>query len=102
MSLSISTPDGQIVLVGCSHPGIEQILESIGSKSNPVRLLVGGFHWVSLPDGEVERLTYALRDELNVRSVAPGHCTGEPGFAMLRRVFGPRYRYAGLGTTLDI
>lgn len=101
LSLSTSTPDGQIVLVGCSHPGIEQILESVAANSNPVRMLIGGLHWTTLPDAEVERLATALHSTWSVRSIAPGHCTGEFGFASLRRVFGRAYRYAGLGTILE-
>lgn len=31
--------------------------------------------------------------------IAPGHCTGEPTFSALQKVFGDRYLYAGLGTT---
>ena len=34
--------------------------------------------------------------------MAPGHCTGEPTFAALRKAFGVRYLYAGLGTTLAL
>jgi hypothetical protein len=34
--------------------------------------------------------------------IAPGHCTGEPTFAPLQSMFGDRYLYAGLGTTLAV
>jgi 7,8-dihydropterin-6-yl-methyl-4-(beta-D-ribofuranosyl)aminobenzene 5'-phosphate synthase len=34
--------------------------------------------------------------------IAPGHCTGEPTFAALQRMFGERYLYAGLGATLSV
>lgn len=101
LSLVIDTPEGQILLVGCSHPGIEQILSSVEAGTRPVRLLAGGLHWLALPEGEVERLSAALHNEWNVLSVAPGHCTGERGFSILRRIYGSRYRYAGLGTTLE-
>src|SRR4051812_13619374 len=32
LSLAIDTPEGQLLVVGCSHPGIERILASIGAK----------------------------------------------------------------------
>jgi 7,8-dihydropterin-6-yl-methyl-4-(beta-D-ribofuranosyl)aminobenzene 5'-phosphate synthase len=73
----------------------------VAAKSNPVRVLIGGLHWTTLPDAEVERLATALHRTWRVRSVAPGHCTGEYGFAALHRVFGREYRYAGLGTVLE-
>lgn len=102
LSLVIETPEGQIVLVGCSHPGIEQILESVGARTRSVRLLVGGLHWVPLSQAEVDRLSRSLRDEWKVGAVAPGHCTGEPGFAALSRYYGEQYIYAGVGTTLRL
>jgi 7,8-dihydropterin-6-yl-methyl-4-(beta-D-ribofuranosyl)aminobenzene 5'-phosphate synthase len=34
--------------------------------------------------------------------VAPGHCTGEPEFAALKRVFGNHYMYAGVGSVVDL
>ena len=43
-----------------------------------------------------------LRDIWHVRFVAPDHCTGERGLAVLKEVFGGRYVYAGLGTTLQL
>jgi 7,8-dihydropterin-6-yl-methyl-4-(beta-D-ribofuranosyl)aminobenzene 5'-phosphate synthase len=101
ISLSIDTPEGQLVFVGCSHPGIESILESVGSKTRPVRSLVGGLHWLTLSDPEVQRLAKALGPDWNVRSIAPGHCTGEFGFAELQRAFGENYLYAGLGSVIE-
>jgi 7,8-dihydropterin-6-yl-methyl-4-(beta-D-ribofuranosyl)aminobenzene 5'-phosphate synthase len=102
VSLAIETPEGQILLVGCSHPGTEQILHSVAAKQIPVRLVIGGLHLVTTPEPEIDRLAVALRDEWKVASVAPGHCTGEVAFAALQRAFGRSYRYAGLGTVLDI
>jgi hypothetical protein len=43
-----------------------------------------------------------LRETLKVEYIAPGHCTGEPSFAALRKAFGDHYLFAGLGTTLDL
>jgi hypothetical protein len=37
-----------------------------------------------------------------VAFVAPGHCTGEPTFTALKKTFGDRYLYAGLGTTFAL
>ena len=102
LSLVIQTPNGQVVLVGCSHPGIEQILASVRAKEVPVHLVAGGLHLVTTPDAEVDRLTAAVRDEWKVERIAPGHCTGEVGFAALRRVYGPRYTYAGVGTVIRL
>lgn len=102
ISLTLETPEGQVLVVGCSHPGIEQILESVRAKTEQVRLVVGGLHWVATSEDEVERLARALHDDWRVIGVAPGHCTGEPGFAALSRIYDKRYVYAGLGTAIDL
>ena len=102
LSLAIQTPQGLIVVVGCSHPGIEEILTATASVSPHVSLLVGGLHLVKAADTEIERLAHVLHDEWKLDRIAPGHCTGEPAFAKLKQVFGDSYLYAGLGSILEI
>jgi 7,8-dihydropterin-6-yl-methyl-4-(beta-D-ribofuranosyl)aminobenzene 5'-phosphate synthase len=101
LSLVLDTPDGQILLVGCAHPGVDAILESVHASSRPVRLLVGGLHLVTTPDAEVAQLVERLASHWNVQSVAPGHCSGEAAFNLLSRRYGTRYRYAGVGTVIQ-
>lgn len=102
LSLVLDTPEGAVVLVGCSHPGIERIVEAAGTVSPHPHLIFGGLHLVATADAEVERIALALRDRFRLDLIAPGHCTGEPAFAALRRVFATRYRYAGLGETIPL
>jgi 7,8-dihydropterin-6-yl-methyl-4-(beta-D-ribofuranosyl)aminobenzene 5'-phosphate synthase len=100
LSLAIHTPDGMVIVVGCSHPGVDKIVEAAGTINPRIRLIVGGFHLVVTSDPEIENIVTALRDRFKVEYVAPGHCTGEPAFTALKKAFGDRYLYAGLGTTL--
>ena len=102
LSLALRTPDGLILIVGCSHPGIETIVEASTRVANHVTMILGGLHLVTTPDAEIERIATSLHDRWHVDRIAPGHCTGEPAFAALERVFKDRYLYAGLGTTIDL
>lgn len=102
LSLAIQTPRGQLLVVGCSHPGIENILSSVEAKRNPVDLIIGGLHLVQTPQPDLDRLAKALRDEWKVRRIAPGHCTGEAGFLTLMQTYGDQYLYAGVGTQLEL
>jgi 7,8-dihydropterin-6-yl-methyl-4-(beta-D-ribofuranosyl)aminobenzene 5'-phosphate synthase len=102
LSLAINTADGIVLLVACSHPGIENIVAE-AAKINPhVHVIAGGFHLVVAQDPAIEKVAAALHDTYKVDYIAPGHCTGEPTFAALQRTFGDHYLYAGLGTTLDL
>ena len=102
LSLVLATPTGSILIVGCSHPGIERILAEATMGGAPVRALFGGLHLVAAPDSIVGPLVQRLHDQWRIAQVAPGHCTGEPVFAALLRQYGPDYLYAGVGERLDL
>jgi 7,8-dihydropterin-6-yl-methyl-4-(beta-D-ribofuranosyl)aminobenzene 5'-phosphate synthase len=102
VSLAIRGPDGLVVVDGCSHAGIEKILEAVTKIDPHVHILFGGLHLVQAPDPEVARLSSALREQWKLDYVAIGHCTGEPMFAALQKTFGERYIYAGAGTVVNI
>jgi 7,8-dihydropterin-6-yl-methyl-4-(beta-D-ribofuranosyl)aminobenzene 5'-phosphate synthase len=102
LSLAVNTPDGVVLVVGCSHPGIERIVEAATVINPKIHLVAGGFHLVVATDDAIEKIVIALKDKFRVENIAPGHCTGEPTFAALKKAFGARYIYAGLGTSLVI
>ena len=102
LSLAIDTPDGLVLMVGCSHPGIEAIVAEAVKINRHVHLIAGGFHLVVAQDDVIDRVVSALHDTYKVDYVAPGHCTGEPAFAALQKAFGPRYVYAGLGSRFHV
>ncbi|HET7441634.1 MAG TPA: MBL fold metallo-hydrolase [Terriglobales bacterium] len=102
LSLAINTPEGIVIVVGCSHPGVDKIAAAAATINPRIHMIAGGFHLVVTSDADVEKIVTTLHDTLKVEYVAPGHCTGEPAFAALRKAFGDHYLYAGLGTTLDL
>jgi 7,8-dihydropterin-6-yl-methyl-4-(beta-D-ribofuranosyl)aminobenzene 5'-phosphate synthase len=102
LSLAIKTSNGMVLVVGCSHPGIDKIVE-VASRIDPrVHLIVGGFHLLAASDADIQKIVAALHDTFSVQHVAPGHCTGEPAFTALKKAFGDRYLFAGLGTTFTL
>jgi 7,8-dihydropterin-6-yl-methyl-4-(beta-D-ribofuranosyl)aminobenzene 5'-phosphate synthase len=102
ISLIVGGDDVRTLIVGCSHPGIERILESADARTRRIQLLAGGLHLVTTPPAEVHRLSRALRDGWKIARVAPGHCTGEQTFSALREAFGADYVYAGVGERLNV
>jgi 7,8-dihydropterin-6-yl-methyl-4-(beta-D-ribofuranosyl)aminobenzene 5'-phosphate synthase len=102
LSLAFNAPDGMVIVVGCSHPGIDRIVESANAINPHIHFIVGGFHLVVASDPDIEKIVAALHDRFKVEYVAPGHCTGEPAFTALKKAFGDHYIYAGLGTTLTL
>src|SRR5262245_438095 len=100
VSLAIKTPEGLAVVVGCSHPGVEKVLENATSIDPQLYTVTGGFHLVVTPAQEVQQVASTLYDKLKIKRVAPGHCTSEMGFKVLMEQFKDRFDQAGLGQTI--
>jgi 7,8-dihydropterin-6-yl-methyl-4-(beta-D-ribofuranosyl)aminobenzene 5'-phosphate synthase len=102
LSLAVRTTQGIVLVVGCSHPGIERIVEAAAAIDPHVRIVFGGFHMPAAPDTEIARVATTLHDRLKVERLAPGHCTGEPTFAHFKRVWGAAYSHAGVGSVIEL
>jgi 7,8-dihydropterin-6-yl-methyl-4-(beta-D-ribofuranosyl)aminobenzene 5'-phosphate synthase len=102
ISLAIDTPDGIVLVVGCSHPGLDKIVSAAAAINKHIQMVTGGFHYVVAKDAEIEQIVSIVHDTFKVDYVAPSHCTGEPAFSAFKKAFGNRYIYAGLGTTIEL
>ncbi len=100
LSLAMQTPDGLVIIVGCSHPGIENIVAEAATIDPNIHMVLGGMHLVVTPKSEIQKTSLSLRDNWEIDYIAPGHCTGEPAFSILAKDFGNKYIYAGLGQTI--
>jgi 7,8-dihydropterin-6-yl-methyl-4-(beta-D-ribofuranosyl)aminobenzene 5'-phosphate synthase len=101
ITIALRTQGGLVLIAGCAHPGIEKIVEASRTIDEHVSCIFGGLHLVLTKDEEIQRIARALRDQWHVERIAPGHCTGEPGFAALQEVFGEGYLFAGLGESVQ-
>jgi 7,8-dihydropterin-6-yl-methyl-4-(beta-D-ribofuranosyl)aminobenzene 5'-phosphate synthase len=102
LSLAIETPDGMVVVAGCSHPGIERIVAAARRIDPRVHMVFGGFHLPAASDEVVARIAKSLHDTHKVSRVAPGHCTGEPAFYHFRNTWKELYTYAGVGSVIAL
>ena len=100
--MGIKTPQGLVVMVGCSHPGIENILEAATKIDSRVYTVLGGFHLVDMPDTEVSSMVTRFRDRWKLERAAPGHCTGEFAFSEFNRIFGSKFDHAGVGSVIPL
>src|SRR5258706_13679662 len=100
LTLAIKRPGGLLLVDGCSHAGIEAILEAASVIDPRTEIVFGGLHLVTTPVEEIDTLVGNLQTKWKVQRIAPGHCTGESAFARLRKAYGEKYVYAGLGTVV--
>jgi len=99
-ALLVDTPDGLVVIVGCSHPGIVPMLRQIkASTGRPIHTVLGGFHLMQTPADDVTRMVAAFQD-LGVGRVGPTHCTGPDAIARFKEAYGDRFIQGGVGTVV--
>jgi 7,8-dihydropterin-6-yl-methyl-4-(beta-D-ribofuranosyl)aminobenzene 5'-phosphate synthase len=102
ISMAVKTPQGLVLMVGCSHPGIEKILDAAFKIDPHVYSVFGGFHLVSTPDAEVSEMAERFRNKWKLERIAAGHCTGEFAFSEFNRVFGPKFDHAVVGAVIAL
>jgi 7,8-dihydropterin-6-yl-methyl-4-(beta-D-ribofuranosyl)aminobenzene 5'-phosphate synthase len=84
MSLVVNTTKGVVVLTGCAHAGIVNILTYVHEKlGGPVYAITGGMHLFQLPDERLDWTAQQLR-KLGVQQVLAAHCTGIEATIYLR------------------
>jgi 7,8-dihydropterin-6-yl-methyl-4-(beta-D-ribofuranosyl)aminobenzene 5'-phosphate synthase len=98
----VQTPQGLVVIVGCSHPGVERILEDAVKIHPRVYSIFGGFHLVDTPDEQVTSLVTRFRDQWKFERVAAGHCSGEFAFSEFNRLFAAKYDRAVVGAVIEL
>ncbi len=102
VSMAIKTPKGLVVVVGCSHPGVEKILDAATKIEPRVYSVFGGLHLVDVPDPEVTAMVARFHDKWKLERVAAGHCSGEFAFAEFNRVYGPKYDRGVVGARIEL
>lgn len=76
-ALWLEVSEGLVVVVGCSHFGLGNLLRQVRSAmpAKPIVALVGGLHLESAPDEALMELAQQMR-EAGIRSFHPCHCSG--------------------------
>ena len=98
LSLSLSTGAGEVLVVGCSHSSVQKIIQETKKyKNQPIELVYGGYHMLPYNRLEINKITAQLKNELEVKKIAPAHCTGHLAFKILKDNYKENYIFAGLG-----
>jgi len=102
ISLVLDTPGGLVVVTGCSHPGIVDILKRAKEiKNRPIHLVFGGFHLGNTPEQGIRDILAAFK-ELGVERCGATHCTGDRPIALFQAAFGDRYQPVGTGRVIEV
>ena len=82
--LAVETVKGLVVIAGCSHPGILNMLETVKKRLDmPVYAVFGGSHLVEADEERVKATMDRLRD-MGIGIVGFNHCTGDAAQERMR------------------
>jgi 7,8-dihydropterin-6-yl-methyl-4-(beta-D-ribofuranosyl)aminobenzene 5'-phosphate synthase len=99
VSLLIETDQGPVILLGCAHAGVVNVMNHFSSNTGHkvFRAVIGGTHlgYVNSPE-QLEKSMDAF-DDYQVGVVAVSHCTGQHAAAACCNRFGDRFAFACTG-----
>jgi 7,8-dihydropterin-6-yl-methyl-4-(beta-D-ribofuranosyl)aminobenzene 5'-phosphate synthase len=100
--LVADTSKGLVAVLGCSHPGVKNMLDVAAARlRKPVHTVIGGTHLVEAsPDSLALTLQY-LRQK-NITVIGASHCTGVDAMGQIAAAFGDKYFHNSTGSTLFI
>ena len=102
VSLVVNTEKGLVVIVGCSHPGIVNILEEIRRKTGKeIYQVLGGLHLMKEDDEKINNIIDYLK-EREIKKISACHCTGKQGETMLSQQMEEEFQRNSTGDILVI
>jgi 7,8-dihydropterin-6-yl-methyl-4-(beta-D-ribofuranosyl)aminobenzene 5'-phosphate synthase len=101
-ALVVDTGAGWVVVTGCAHPGIvEMVRRAKDATAGEVALVLGGFHLGSASLSQIEGIVAAFR-RLGVQQIAPCHCTGDRARRVFADAYGTECTLAGVGWVVNL
>ncbi len=102
-SVVLKTTRGLVVVLGCAHAGIVNILNHAVDRTgeNRIYAVLGGTHLGLSPEPQFDPTIRALK-EFDIRMLAVSHCTGQAPIARLVSEFGDKFAFGSVGFVLEV
>jgi 7,8-dihydropterin-6-yl-methyl-4-(beta-D-ribofuranosyl)aminobenzene 5'-phosphate synthase len=102
ISIGIKTDKGLVVIVGCSHVGIVNILDTIIQRTRmKIYALIGGTHLITEDEEKIDILIEYLKEK-DVKLIGACHCTGKQGETMLSQQLEENFINNNTGDVLKV
>ena len=102
-SVVLKTSRGLVVVLGCAHAGVVNILEHSIEQTgeNRIYAVLGGTHLGLTPEPQFDPTLQALR-KFDIQMLAVSHCTGQGPIARLASEFGKKFSFGHVGFVLEV
>ncbi len=102
-SMVLKTSRGLVIVLGCAHAGIVNILNHAMERTgeNRIYAVLGGTHLGLSPEPQFDPTIKALKD-LDIQVLAVSHCTGQKPISRLAAEFKDKFAFGSVGFTLEV
>jgi len=102
-SLVIETEKGLVLILGCAHSGLINIIHHVIGKTGKGKFhaVLGGTHLDFLTPEQLEETIQVLK-KTDIERVGASHCTGMRAAFRLHQEFGSRFFYGSVGSVLEV
>ena len=101
-SLIINTSKGLVIITGCAHPGVVNIVKKAKEMlKSRVYLVIGGFHLCWMNAWQIKGIVNGIKKE-KVEKVAPCHCSGDLARKLFKKAYGRDFILVGCGKKIKI
>jgi 7,8-dihydropterin-6-yl-methyl-4-(beta-D-ribofuranosyl)aminobenzene 5'-phosphate synthase len=102
LSLLLETHSGPVVLLGCAHAGIVEILDDLSAKTGhrEFHAVIGGIHLGTASEEYIEKAIESFR-KYNVKIIGTSHCTGFHASARIMARFKKEFVPAHVGSVFE-
>ena len=101
-SLIMKTSKGLVIITGCAHSGVVNIVKKAKEMlKSRVYLVLGGFHLCWMNTWQIKGIVNGIEKE-KVEKVAPCHCSGDLARKLFKKVYGKDFILVGCGKKIKI
>ena len=102
LSLIIDSAKGLILVLGCAHAGMINIIEYAMAKMNrdKIHAIIGGTHLGFSTEEQFDE-TLKVIDKYQIDYLGVSHCTGLPKASLLHAKLKDRFFFGTVGSTLE-
>ncbi|ABK17761.1 MBL fold metallo-hydrolase [Syntrophobacter fumaroxidans] len=103
LSLVLKTSKGLVIVLGCAHAGVVNIMRHAVEKTGVSRIhaILGGTHLGLSPAPQFDPTIEAIKSA-DIGLLAVSHCTGQQPVARLASEFGERFAFGNVGFVIEV
>jgi 7,8-dihydropterin-6-yl-methyl-4-(beta-D-ribofuranosyl)aminobenzene 5'-phosphate synthase len=102
-SLFFDSPNGLVIVLGCGHSGIANILNYVAKLSGEKHFfaVTGGMHLLNAGSEQIENVIELFR-QYDVQKIGAAHCTGSVAIKRFEESFPERCFMCSAGTRIEL